>query len=286
MRDPFVVVTDGAYYLYGTGISSGWDDTVYACYKNEGSLDGEWVLCEELVYERPRLARKNLWAPEVHYYKGNYYMLATYYSDVTGHRGCTVLRAPSPEGKFVEISDGQITPKDWDAIDATLYIDREGSPWMIFVHEWTCTEDKIGRMAAARLSEDLSHFISEPVELFRADSPSWTKSGCTDGCFMYETKSGELLMLWSNFVKGDYCVGIARSKNGKPDGEWIHDDELLFSKEISPDGLDGGHGMIFKDRDGRLYLSIHSPNKRSEDQLEQTVFIEIAERDGRLVCLP
>lgn len=284
LRDPFVLKDDDTYYVYGTGVTErDWDNTVWECYKNDsGKLCGEWKKTDELVYEKPKEAEKNLWAPEVHKYNGFYYMFATYYSSLTKHRGCTILKADNPEGPFVEITNGHITPKDRDAIDGTLYIDEEGQPWMIFVHEWTSLEDGIGRMAAAKLSEDFSHFVSEPVELFRADSSSWATGIVTDGCFIYKTKDGELLMLWSNACEHGYCVGIARSKNGKVDGEWIQDDELLFSKQLTGD-YDGGHGMIFKDEDGQMYLSVHSPNKPTEKK-EEVVFVPVCEENGTLIC--
>lgn len=285
VRDPFVLVEDDAYYVYGTGVvENSRNNTEWVCYKNtDARLDGEWKKTEKSVYIRPENAQTNLWAPEVHKYNGNYYMFTTYYSSATNHRGCTILKASSPEGPFVEITDGHITPREWDAIDGTLYIDEDGQPWMVFVHEWTSTDDGIGRMAAAKLSEDFTKFISEPVELFRADDPSWTNRRVTDGCFMYVTKDKQLLMIWSNTCDDGYCVGIARSKNGKVDGEWTQDDELLFSKKLTKQ-YDGGHGMIFTDRDGQMYLSVHSPNKPVEERVEKTLFVPIHEENGTLVC--
>lgn len=285
LRDPFVLVEPDAYYVYGTGVTgTDWENTVWACCKNTGDdLCGEWKRTDSLVYVRPENAQMKLWAPEVHKYNGYYYMFATYYSSVTKHKGCTILKSASPEGPFVEISDGPVTPNEMNAIDGTFYVDDDGQPWIIFVHEWTCTDDGIGRMAAARLSEDLTHLVSEPCELFRADSPSWTNHKVTDGCFMYRTKENKLLMLWSNFCDDGYCVAIAESKNGKVDGEWIQHDELLFSEKISGK-YDGGHGMVFKDRDGRMYLSLHSPNTPSEEGVERTVFVSLHEENGTLVC--
>ena len=284
IRDPFVLVTDEAYYLYGSEVSHGWEQCGYACYKNTGDLSsGKWEKLESQVYEKPKDALKNFWAPEVHKYEGAYYLFGTYFSAKTNHRGCTVMRSSSPEGPFVEISDGVITPHEWDAIDGTLYVDDAGDPWMVFVHEWTCTEDRVGRMAVARLSNDLSRFVSEPIDIFKANDPSWTSNGCTDGPFMYKTKDEKLLMLWSNFVGKDYCVGVAQSKNGSPDGEWIHSDGLLFSKEISGNE-DGGHGMIFVGKDGKKYLSIHSPNRPTDTVKEEVIFVALKEENGRLVC--
>ena len=285
LRDPFVFRDGSNYYVYGTGVGVGnWNDCIWACYKSTDGLYGEWKITDKLVYACPIEAEKQFWAPEVHKYNGKYYMIASYYSSVTGHRGCSILRADSPEGKFVEITNGHITPRDWDAIDGTLYVDENGASWLVFVHEWTSTDDKIGRMAVARLSEDLTHFVSEPKDVFCAKDPEWANSGCTDGPFMYRTEGGELLMLWSTFDGRDYCVVTARSKNGKVDGEWTHDDTPLFSKELA-DGKDGGHGMIFTDENGDMYLSIHSPNHPSEEEKEEVVFVPVKEENGTLVCV-
>lgn len=283
LRDPFMLLDNGVYYLYGTGVSGrDWDNTTWACYVNRsGSLKGTWERTERLVYEKPASAEKQFWAPEVHKYKGLYYMFCTYFSSETKHRGCTILSSPTPEGPFVEITNGHITPHDWDCIDATFYVDGSGQPWLVFVHEWTCTDDGIGRMDAAKLSDDLTHLISEPVELFRADSSPWTSHRVTDGCFLHELKDGKLIMLWSNFKEGSYCIGIVRSENGDVLGPWEHEAAPFYQRGML-DAHDGGHGMIFTDTDGRQYICCHSPNKPSEECAERTVFIPIEEQNGSL----
>ena len=273
LRDPCILLENGVYYAYGTG---------WVCYTNtSGDLAGAWRSLGRVV-TIPEDAIDCYWAPEVHKYNGAFYMFTTYKSEKTGHRGCTVLRADRPEGPFVEISDGHVTPTNWDSIDGTLYIDEEGTPWMIFVHEWTSTPDGVGRMAAAKMSDDLTRFISEPIELFRADDPSWTDRQVTDGCWMYKCENGELIMIWSNFSNEGYCVGIARSDNGKVDGNWSQDDELLYSKSMTGE-YDGGHGMIFYSITGQMYLSIHSPNSAGDGRKETPVFIAIREENGTLV---
>ncbi|MBE7056427.1 MAG: glycoside hydrolase [Ruminococcaceae bacterium] len=286
VRDPFVLLENGIYYLYGTEVGMNWSDTVWACYINDsGDLAGPWKKTESLVYEKPEHGEKQFWAPEVHKYKDSYYMIASYYSSETGHRGSSILKADSPVGPFVEISEGHVTPHDRDCIDATFYLDENSQPWLVFVHEWTSTDDGIGRMNAAKLSDDLTHLVSEPMELFRADDPSWTNERITDGCFMYVTEDKELLMIWSNMLSGGkYCVGVAKSDNGKIDGNWSQCEELLFTAEKG-DGLDGGHGMIFKDANGNMYLSLHSPNLPNGETKERTVFIPLNEKDGTLCCV-
>lgn len=274
-RDPCVLAEDGVYYIYGTG---------WKCrYNKSGRLDGEWVDPGKVVSLPPNHENDgDHWAPEVHKYKGSFYMITTYHSRKTGHRGCTVLKSESPLGPFVEISGGQITPHDWDSIDGTLYVDEGGQPWMVFVHEWTSTNDGVGRMAAAKLSENLTHFITEPIELFRADEPVWSNDKVTDGCYMYRTKKGSLLMLWSNYCPSGYCLGIARSDNGRVDGKWIQSGESFYSKEIGGE-YDGGHGMVFTGFDGRLYMSLHAPNSYKSGRPESPIFIPLREENDSLV---
>ena len=275
LRDPCILVEDGIYYAYGTG---------WTCHKNtSGNLEGPWQSLGTVAsVSDPSTDGGSHWAPEVHKHNGAYYMFTTYFNSKTSHRGCTIMKSDSPEGPFAEITGGHITPADWDSIDGTLYVDPDGQPWMVFVHEWTCMPNHVGSFAAAKLSEDFTHFISEPMELFLANEPSWAVAGVTDGCWMYTTKEGELLMIWSNFDENGYAVAVARSSNGHLDGEWIHEEKLLYSKYMTGT-YDGGHGMIFTDTDSQMYLSFHSPNTPAGDRQERPVFLAIREENGKLV---
>lgn len=60
-------------------------------------------------------------------------------------------------------------------------------------------------------------------------------------------------MIWSSFMNGEYAIGIAKSSTGKITGPWIQQSEPLFDKN-------GGHGMIFRSFDGKLYITFHQPN--------------------------
>ncbi len=273
LRDPFVVAEDGVYYMYGTG---------WKMYKNtSGDLRGPWEGPVDVV-ETPEDCKGDKWAPEVHKYGDRFYMFTTYRSKTTGHRGCAIFVSDTPEGPFTLHSDGHVTPADWDSIDGTLYIDPEGKPWMVFVHEWTSTDDSIGRMAAARLSDDLKEFITEPVELFRADDPVWSEGQITDGPFMYRCADGQLLMIWSNSDRFGYCVGVARSASGEVTGPWTQDEVPLYS--LGHSGLyNGGHGMIFTSFEGDTYVSMHNNNGTTDTTGSKPFFLRIREEGGTLV---
>jgi hypothetical protein len=77
-------------------------------------------------------------------------------------------------------------------------------------------------------------------------------------------------------------VAVAKSSNGRLDGEWSHEPDPLYSKFMT-NGYDGGHAMVFKDADGQTFISFHSPNTATDDRKEIPVFLAIEEKNGRLV---
>lgn len=277
IRDPCILVSEGKYYMYGTGAAS----RGYGCYVSEDleNWAGPYTVFK---FSKDHTADGCYWAPECVEYNGSFYLFATYHDSVINHRGTAVFKADSPLGPFEQISDGFATPNDWDSIDGTLYVDPDGQPWMVFVHEWTSTDDEIGRMCVAKMSDDLSCLISEPIEIFRADEGKCSMNRkVTDGPYVYTCKNGKLIMLWSNSSDSGYSVGMAECD--RIDGKWKQQPRLLYSKDMIKTEYDGGHGMLFTRHDGQLMLSIHSPNSSGEGYHETAVFYEVVETDGTLM---
>ncbi len=272
-RDPFVLAYDGKYYLYHSLGRAGLGCRVSADLEN-------WSESVR-VFAPPQDFHgvdSFFWAPECHYWNGNFYIFTSVRSKLTGHRSISVYRANNPLGPFEDIAGGCISPRDWDAIDGTLYVDGEGRPWMVFVHEWTSMPEGNGGMCAARLADDFTHFVSEPIQMFLARDPDWAASGVTDGPYLYTTDAGKLCMIWSNFNKDGYVVAKAHSENGKIDGRWAQDG-LLYAKDLRPGWGEGGHAMIFKTNEGQLLLSFHSPNSRRDADFEHAVFLPLRETE-------
>ena len=90
-------------------------------------------------------------------------------------------------------------------------------------------------------------------------------------------------MIWSNFAEDGYCVGIAESDNGRPDGNWLQHKKRLYGKTDAGYEFDGGHGMIFADLDGQLYLSMHSPNAPVGERDTTMVFLPVKEENDELI---
>lgn len=267
IRDPFVLVYDGKYYLYGTRGATCWGEADgFDCYVG---TDLEEFSGPFEVFHKPEdfAPHKNYWAPEVYEYSGAFYMFASFYTDGVG-RGTHCLKADNPLGPFVPYSDGSLTPKEWDCLDGTLYVE-DGIPYMVFCHEWQDAGGD-GEIWSIRLTKDLKAPAEAPRYLFKASDavpgvacfhhPSKGEIYVTDGPFLFQDKLGRLRMLWSSFSEGDnYCVALASQDNGKISGNWKPEQELLFQK-------DGGHGMLFTGLDGKRYLTLHSPNTTLEER--------------------
>ena len=167
------------------------------------------------------------------------------------------------------MKDEPVTPKGWQCLDGTLYIDKAEKPWMVFCHEWVQVYD--GQVAAVPLSDDLSEAIGDPIILFRASDAPWGgnlvkknekfhNGNITDGPFLHRMKNGTLIMLWSNFTNDGYATGYARSAWGEIQGPWIQEENPLYA-------LDGAHSMLFYTFDGQLMMSLHSPNAHTKKRI-------------------
>jgi len=284
VRDPFILPdpTTKTYYLYRQ-IANGRRDTTEGVRGVEvfQSKDLRSWTGPQTVFAQPPgfWADAEVWAPEVHAYRGKYYLFVTFTANrsLPGDsaagappmrpRGTQILVADQPTGPFQPLANHAHTPAGWMSLDGTLWIE-DGVPWMIFCHEWHQITD--GTMDLVQLAPDLSAPVGESRLLFPATAAPWVKSMkesigghhgyVTDGPFLYRTKTGKLLMIWSSFGTQRYAIGIAESTSGKVTGPWVQHPEPLFK-------ADGGHGMIFTTFEGQLTLCFHQPNSRPDERM-------------------
>jgi hypothetical protein len=296
VHDPWILADQPSqtYYLYtasGPQASSQHRSGVVA-YK---SKDLETWSGPYLVFEVPDGSWADpvagVWAPEVHFYHGKYYLFATlnnykaplpagqqpanstdqthievtYGGAGTHLRGSQIFVSDSPSGPFKPVSDKPIPPTDYMSLDGTFYIEN-GTPYMIYSHEWIQLID--GNMEAIRMTPDLTSSAGDPFFLFKASDAPWLDNRhetvnkpqvyVTDGPELYKTRTGKLLMLWSSYNKGSYVEALAHSTSGKLEGPWKQDGILV--------GDDSGHGMLFHAFDGRLMLVLHHPMNGRESR--------------------
>ncbi|MBW8782515.1 MAG: family 43 glycosylhydrolase [Verrucomicrobia bacterium] len=283
LHDPWILAhgPSHTYYLYTSNVSkmSGVTGVGTMVYKSKDLLNWE---SPKIVFLVPRtaFAQQGGWAPEVHEYKGRYYLFTTLHNEAkmlaeppavpfrTHVRGTVVAASNSPDGPFTLLNEkAAVPPADFMTLDGTLYVDPMGKPWMVYAHEWVQKID--GVMEAIPLKPDLSASAGPPIHLFKASDAPWLNttirptthglSYVTDGPELFRTRDGHLLMLWSSYEGDDYVQTVARSKSGRIEGPW---------EQLAPlVGGDSGHGMLFRTFDGQLMLMLHRPFKHARGKL-------------------
>lgn len=269
IRDPFVlpVPAEQAYYLFGTTDKLCWGahpGTGFDAYRSRDLV--RWEGPFPVFRPEPGFwGTINFWAPEVHAWRGRYYMFASFKGSGL-HRGTQILVADHPLGPFHPHSPRAVTPPDWECLDGTLYVAPDGSPWMIFSRDWP--QVTVGSYAAIPLTPDLSAAAGPAQELFPVNVAPWAltppwQQGRTaqglpecfvaDGAFPFRSNAGELCLLFSSWGANGYATGVIRSRSGELRGPWIPDATPLFA-------ANGGHAMIFRGFDGQIHLTLHQPN--------------------------
>lgn len=288
MSDPFVFADDATqtYYMTGTG-GMMWKS------RDLKLWDGPFRVAEtdpdSWMGPHP-----NIWAAELHKYKGKYYYFATFTNpavkidtvkgNVIERRASHVLVADRAEGPYRPMADPMYLPADQPTLDATLWVDRDGKPYMIFCHEWL--QNWNGTVEKIQLKDDLSGTIEGTRRLlFRAFDSPWSKekmedgsigpNKVTDGPFVFKTQTGRLGMLWTSWVYDVYTQGVAYSESGTLDGPWIQQ-----SDPITPPNF--GHGMLFRTFDGRLFLSCHSHSSVNGRTVRRPKFFPIDDSGDEL----
>jgi GH43 family beta-xylosidase len=286
IRDPFILYENGVYYMY----TSSGERTL--SYYRSADLEN-W---EEggVSFEIPKdfWAYKDVWAGEVHKYKGKYYLFVSLLGR-NGLRGTQIAVSDKPDGEFVPLVDRAVTPLDQSCIDGTLFV-CDGKPFILYSHDWpdNYVEEKeayVGEIWCSELEEDLTAMKGDPIRLFASDEVpiskatphniTWegrrTKRYGSDAPFVQRLPGGALYLTWSPYLDDHYVVLGAISKSGNIFGPWEHLDTPLFED-------DGGHAMFFNDAIGRKIMCIHAPERH---MLERAHLYHMAEDENYLKIL-
>lgn len=277
IRDPYVLLYEDKYYLYGTRSKSCWGEMDgFDCYVS-ADLDNWEGPFEIFRKEEDFWADQSYWAPECYYKEGSFYLVATLGAE-NRKKSVNLLKADSPLGPFHHCS--QLTPSDRECIDGTIY-EEDGNGYLVYSN--TLQDTITGDMCAIQLSDDWESTIGDPFKLFAANDAKWAlpvpfaksefgidgEAYFSDGPSLFKARNGNLVLLWSSWAGKGYSVGVAYSESGRIQGPWEHENKLLIEN--------GGHGMIFQKMDGTWNFSLHYPNDRYQ---EHPLFINVS--DGEL----
>lgn len=264
VRDPFLFVEDGKYYMLGTTGMDPWkngsdltlyesDDLMDFCLKytmvTDGSLDG-YI---------------SIWAPELHKYKGKYYLILSAFREDLG-RCSVIFESEKLDEPFKMLTGEYITPAGWGCLDATLFVYAQ-KPYLCFSNEWTTptSGDGDGSLFIVRLTDDLRSLADTPRKIVSGkECPISVEIGTkqrgyvAEGPYLYE-EDGQIVLLWSTFTGNGYTIIKSVSKNGIY-GEYVLE-KVLFDQ-------DGGHCMRFIDLEGNQCITFHQPNRSPDERMQ------------------
>ena len=287
IRDPYILLCEGRYYLYGTRSATCWGAADgFDCYISNDLKEWEGPV-EIFRRQEGFFADRCYWAPECvcrngeENDEGSSFYLVTTFAGENEKKGIYVLHAKSPAGPF-ELYSERLTPADWACIDGTVYFEENADtgdkiPYLIFSHSFEDTPD--GDMCAMKLSKDLKRAEEEPIVLFSAAEAPWARPVpfakaefgmdgdvyFTDGPCVVKGADGKLRMTWSSWGTRGYAVGVAVSESGLLKGPWRQLGEPLYAEN-------GGHGMMFYDKEGQMKFTLHFPNDKYK---EHPVFLDV-----------
>ncbi|NHN28925.1 family 43 glycosylhydrolase [Paenibacillus sp. S3N08] len=248
LRDTSICLgVDGIYYLTGTTGSPDWWAVTgdIQIWKSPDLVDWTpllteprrrsivWNVDREGTWQKPIQLRdgapfRPLWAPELHYLKGTYWL--TYSIPRLGNG---LLRSISglPEGPYADnISvDSPLSPY----IDASLFQDEDGQVYFL------CDNGKI-----ARMNEDMTALVEE-LQLLK---PANAEHVGFEGTFLFKA-NGLYHLAGADFVDGDYHCFVASSEHiYGPYG-----DRYLAIPH-------GGHNTFFQDKSGQWWSTFFGNN--------------------------
>lgn len=242
LGDPNILLHDGVYYAYGTNAADGIE--VYT--SNDLKT---WTKSPKLaLHKNDTWAQRWFWAPEVYYIasKKKFYM----YFTADEHIG--VATADSPLGPFTQEVKEPMW-KDAKAIDNSLYIDDNGTPYLYFVR---FTDGSV--VWGAELEDDLKTIKPQTLSRCIQVSQGWEniQGRINEGPFVVKHKNLYYMTYSANHFESPY-YGVGYATAPSPNGPWTKfSGNPILQKPQNYLGV--GHHSLFKDKEGQLKIVFHA----------------------------
>ena len=247
LRDTFICTgPDGYYYMTGTSGPDFWDNNyVIHIYRSADLTSWEdlgvvWDFRTDATWAKNISGedRVPVWAPELAYINGNWYM--TYSMGFWDGFSCGVLVSTTgkPEGPYTDTSEQRLV----DNIDGSLFVDDDGTTYFLY---------KDGLIAP--MNEDLSGFAGKFEELYAADGLPVGFEGCSilkhNGKYYLTAatynqsydQNGNLITTY------DSMIAVSDNLYGP-----YSETRLLLRN--------GGHNNLFVDKEGNIWTTLFAPS--------------------------
>jgi hypothetical protein len=238
MRDTSICTgPDGTYYLTGTGgTPRGWfSDGIYVWKSRDlkawEPLGQVWSLAKDSTWQLKgrQLAQTQLWAPEIHYAKGSFWLTyCTSYPPGPGvTNGCGLLRSTTgkPEGPYTDVKPDAPFARE---LDGSLFEDDDGTVYYLY-----------GGCHIAKMKDDMSGL----AEGFRQIGPAEGGPVGFEGISLFK-------------ANGKYYLSTAACPLPEENydcmtavGDSVYGPYRKHHVSVPR----GGHNVFFKDRDGQWW---------------------------------
>jgi GH43 family beta-xylosidase len=246
--DPWVVRRDGVYYFIQSRGRSLW---VSKAKRLTEIGRGPWAC----VWAPPRGTpySEDLWAPELHYLRGRWYVYVAADDGENRNHRMYVLEGTSqdPQAPFVFRGKLATIPDRW-AIDGTV-VQLPGDRLYFLWSGWEGTDNVAQNLYIAPMSDPLT-ISGERVRISRPEY-DWERRGephVGEGPGML-AHDGKVFIIYSasGSWTDDYCVGMITWTGGDPldPGSWVKTPRPVFSKTAEVFGP--GHASFTTSPDGR-----------------------------------
>lgn len=264
LANPFVIY-DGAkdiYYMTGDG-GYLWRSTDMRVW--EGPFDVLRPSQASLVGTGAVVA-----SPEIHKYKGRYYYMATFVQPevvidtVAGkpvlRTSCEIFASDSITGPYEQLTaEKPLLAPDYMAVHPTFCEDELNVGYLIYNN--AAEQSGNATVQIIRLGRNLDVQVGEPYVMFSASQNVWSSAVAENGeksyspvmraPFMFDTRGGELGILFDTAIDGASAIGVAYTEKGHGlNGPWHIEPQPLLTGNV-------GGPMLFKDYDGTLVMALH-----------------------------
>jgi GH43 family beta-xylosidase len=219
---------------------------------------------------------KNVWAPELHYLNGKWYIYYTAGSSVSDHntqRSFVLENSSADPTSGTWVDKGKIfdPAADFFAIDGTV-LTYNGKDYFIWSGHASAT-DNAQRIYIARMSNPWT--LETARSLISSAQYNWESIGApvNEGPEIVINPAGKIFLVYSasGCWTDDYSLGMLTLNGTDPllASSWTKTATPVFTKNVSGGAYGPGHNTFFKSKDGTedwiLYHANPSPGQGCGD---------------------
>lgn len=258
--DPYVMLHSDGYYYFTRTLGNRLD-----IWKSR-TLTGIDLGERKTVWEKPSNL-EDIWAPEIHYINGKWYI---YYTANTGCgddcRGIYVLENSSPDplkGEWIE--NGKINT-NYAGLDGTVF-EHKGQLYFMYAAYGDWSGEHGSAIAIAPMSNPWTLEGNDVILTY--PQYKWEKKGMdvNEGAIILK-QNGKIFLVYSASAcwEDDYAIGMltaSADSNLLDPSSWSKSDKPVFSKSVKNGVYGPGHNSFVQSKDGTEDWIVYHGNSGS-----------------------